>query len=1176
MMAITTIKIHPAIGIARLGNSPTAFFIGPEIPGDHTPPAGGYKDSQCRIKRQAARFRLYAYDENGALIIENGQPKEITAADATISWTAHLANTKAAWLRFQAVGGNLAPPPPPNAAWRNAAVADRSSLRIDPGARTIAGPNQAAGFNTGHFLGIEVPLGEMQTDENGRLLILGGFGSSGSPNNSPLNYWAENDGWHDDISDGPIRATVTLNGMNNPIQAVPAWVICAPPKFAPSIPHIITLYDTLYQLAVDNLGVVPPGTPSFNHDIFPILDRAAKVRWLNAAAAAAHSSLSAVIPPPGAQAVRQAIVNRHRDPNLAPHDPGPPGRNMPLMWSDVFDTAQDISAALTKTQFNHMQQWAAGNFTNDWNGSPPPPDTQITPDGLDRAALENCIGAAFFPGIETSWMTRDVYAYLEPFRLDASQRSPGDLTKQMALPWQTDFLDCSDGDAPLLWWPAARPDDVWPEDGSPQARWIRDLISSTTPFDDMVANWHRLGFVVQKGTDFLETERHVICRSCTLVTDRSTFSKDQVDALISAGSTATFADSFYVMVEGFKPSELGVTTANPSPAQLAAIAPQITFTRPDNTPTPGISATPQALLLQNPALPNSPQRFTFVYSISFSDTNLFTQFEVENESVAAAIQGLMGTGIIRLTNQPNPFMLDGPTNWLSIDLRVFQAQEGVQPFQSSGIMSTVGNDSAGAVNFIQSLLGQMSDQAFATISTDQQTSKLELSRTVNGKRVFNFAIAQVRYVAQNLPAADVRVFFRLFTTAATGLDYNSGSTYRRFEGGGNAIPLLGFQGGEVVSVPCFAAARVNTTAVSMNQQTDPVNVQTISPGGANEVHKYFGCWLDFNQDDKVIPILANSGDGPYVGTNVQSVHDAIRGLHQCLVAEVFFAGDPIPAGATPASNDNLSQRNLAIVESDNPGGPESHTVAHTFELKPSALAAAGFERVAIAASQQRAMPPDELMLRWYNLPEDTDITLFLPQVSASSLLTQIGRTYEAKRLELVDEQTLRCLAGDVTYIPIPALQGPNLAGLMTLILPDTVKQKQMFRVVAHQISGFRQFRRVIGSFQLTIPVSTAANLLEAEIRTLSVLRDIAKGIKPSNRWHPVFARYLDQVGGRVRGFGGDPDRVRASIDGDGGVICPPSKSVLCPGDLFCLNIPWKDCDVEGEVRIKLRFRKKSD
>src|SRR6266704_3230310 len=119
MGAIETLKIHPAIGIARLGNSPTEFFIGPEKPGVHRQPKGGYKDAQGRIKRQAARFRLFGYDSKGKLV------KEITSKDASISWTTHLANKKAAWKRF--VGLN------PNGPLRNAFVTDRKSLLIDPG-----------------------------------------------------------------------------------------------------------------------------------------------------------------------------------------------------------------------------------------------------------------------------------------------------------------------------------------------------------------------------------------------------------------------------------------------------------------------------------------------------------------------------------------------------------------------------------------------------------------------------------------------------------------------------------------------------------------------------------------------------------------------------------------------------------------------------------------------------------------------------------------------------------------------------------------------------------------------------------------------------------------------------------------------------------------------------------
>jgi hypothetical protein len=55
---IVRCAIHPAIGLARVGNSPEEFFIGPEVPGPHPVPEGGFKDTAGRIKRQAARFRL--------------------------------------------------------------------------------------------------------------------------------------------------------------------------------------------------------------------------------------------------------------------------------------------------------------------------------------------------------------------------------------------------------------------------------------------------------------------------------------------------------------------------------------------------------------------------------------------------------------------------------------------------------------------------------------------------------------------------------------------------------------------------------------------------------------------------------------------------------------------------------------------------------------------------------------------------------------------------------------------------------------------------------------------------------------------------------------------------------------------------------------------------------------
>jgi hypothetical protein len=74
---------------------------------------------------------------------------------------------------------------------------------------------------------------------------------------------------------------------------------------------------------------------------------------------------------------------------------------------------------------------------------------------------------------------------------------------------------------------------------------------------------------------------------------------------------------------------------------------------------------------------------------------------------------------------------------------------------------------------------------------------------------------------------------------------------------------------------------------------------------------------------------------------------------------------------------------------------------------------------------------------------------------------------------------------------------------------------------------------VLGAFQLSVPVGDKATLLEPEIRNLSVLRWIGAAIPLDDQWHPVFVRYLDQIADRVRGFGGDPDRVAPSPAGTG-------------------------------------------
>jgi len=72
-------KIHPAIGIARVGDSPTSFYLAPEQAGQlpiecdqdgnavikdgKEQPISKFKDAQQRVRRQAARFRVYGYKD---------------------------------------------------------------------------------------------------------------------------------------------------------------------------------------------------------------------------------------------------------------------------------------------------------------------------------------------------------------------------------------------------------------------------------------------------------------------------------------------------------------------------------------------------------------------------------------------------------------------------------------------------------------------------------------------------------------------------------------------------------------------------------------------------------------------------------------------------------------------------------------------------------------------------------------------------------------------------------------------------------------------------------------------------------------------------------------------------------------------------------------------------------
>ena len=616
--------IGPSIGIARVGNSLTDFYLAPEQLGgrplvcspqgdqvlDNGQPVyvSQYKDGQACIKRQAARFCLFAVDDDGT-------SHEVTLADPAIAgmeWTVHLANKKAAWYTFSELQGNLLLGADNSyEAWKvplrnsNVATNDRQSqLLIDPGPRSVSGslqpqlqfartnippdythgsfPSYAPNDKPGQGLAINT-LGAILTDSQGRLLVLGGFGHAGG--DLPITSFAGADSWHDDISDGPVTCKLTFKDSSEP-QILKAWCVVASPKFAPELQNIVTLDDVAFDVGVRELNLNPElysqqqyntnYIANYQRDIEPIIKRPAGYRWV--AAIPALNSFSpapfdATDPSEKALQYRQAYFSLFRRPGENGFTGGQTaelfdkGSNAPLMplnsgSNSVSNEVLDKFLTLTRTQYFLLSQWADGKFDN----LECEPVSQVVE--LDRASIGNCVGGPFCPGIEVTWSLYSKELYEAPYRIkhrhdedyyrqhglqpcenetDPSTTfqgcEPGDLTKRMATPWQSDFYQCTvqninftdpqtnkaDGIPKppayyAYWWPPQSPWNIIPGNLSAQAQEQAGIPAGMqsiynrgiNSFAEMIQAWHYLGFITNEVTgpyrdlfpNFVETERN--------------------------------------------------------------------------------------------------------------------------------------------------------------------------------------------------------------------------------------------------------------------------------------------------------------------------------------------------------------------------------------------------------------------------------------------------------------------------------------------------------------------------------------------------------------------------------------------------------------------------------------------------------------------------------------------
>ena len=214
-----------------------------------------------------------------------------------------------------------------------------------------------------------------------------------------------------------------------------AWVVVAPPNYAPGIQSVVTMYDVMFEVATALEPELKPERPSFTRMIYPLFERLVQNQWVNAGFLRdfgwgspsdflAPATLQMLADPSPSQAMlRQQVFERFRDPAYTSMEYG----TLPPYYGDGVELPASNPRqwmAVLPLQYEWLTQWAAGDFEADWpaGGLTFPATLEDLPvaeqpAALDRAALDECLGGPFHPGCELTWPMRHPLMYEAPFRL---------------------------------------------------------------------------------------------------------------------------------------------------------------------------------------------------------------------------------------------------------------------------------------------------------------------------------------------------------------------------------------------------------------------------------------------------------------------------------------------------------------------------------------------------------------------------------------------------------------------------------------------------------------------------------------------------------------------------------------------------------------------------------------
>ena len=329
----------------------------------------------------------------------------------------------------------------------------------------------------------------------------------------PLTGDLNNIGWWDDAADGPVSATVVFADGSTE-EAFGAWVVCGDPAYAPQIRNVVSVWDDVYDAWVRELDLQPEicqGGSSTRTTGRPSPPRSSPSSGRPRCSGGRPTCPSWRCGPTGRWSPSA--------PTTTPTTPSCPGSRtsgipnvagelsvgVPLMPLSLGEAGTDF-LAVSKTQYFFLEQWDANHFDAGAGQALGPGEY------LDMASLSNCLGGRYVPGIEVSYPVRQPDLYdtdwrtsgSGPFRVKhkplayatatkaapfltggwiplhgmSDGLEPGDISKFMSIPWQTDYNSCSihqpsintsgtntatGNPLTLYWsWPSQRPDAVYP------------------------------------------------------------------------------------------------------------------------------------------------------------------------------------------------------------------------------------------------------------------------------------------------------------------------------------------------------------------------------------------------------------------------------------------------------------------------------------------------------------------------------------------------------------------------------------------------------------------------------------------------------------------------------------------------------------------------------------------